>query len=225
LPVEADSPEGSGSEGDESLEAGAARGLEGEFTDELREMMRELAAAEKGKGLKGASTGHGDKPSLKLARGPRQGTEKSPSDKAASERSDGTSKLKDPSQKGRHEETRTGSDKQSAQEQAAGAAGGARAARESGGNGAGEVLSKKEARRQGEEGQPQTFSLRLSAVMSNAPTDFEPQQPRRVPASGEGAHAATDPPEVETQAPDDPLHKTEVAPEYEEIVRRVFNRR
>ena len=62
-------------------------------------------------------------------------------------------------------------------------------------------------------------------MLSNAPTEFEPQQRKPAPATASGGPAGRAPVTTETQAPDDPLHKSEVAPEYEEILRRVFDRR
>jgi hypothetical protein len=127
-------------------------------------------------------------------------------------------------QDGRRGEEQAAGQKGPGKEQTSGAAGGARAARDGGIQGEGEILGE-QGTAKAADAHPQTFSLRLSAVMSNAPTEFEPQRRKPVPATASGGRSGGDPDIAEAQAPDDPLHKTDVAPEYEGILRRVFDRR
>jgi hypothetical protein len=179
-------------------------------------MMRDLASAEKHRGAKRSADEEAQRSGLKLA---KRSSDAKPS---RSDRRDQSAAGSDRERTGqRSDEPKAGS--QGGAERQSGTAGGARAASDGGEHGASSVFAQK-VPRQGSSGETQTFSLRLSAVLSQAPTEFEPQQPRQAPASRSGGVAAA-PADGEPQAPDDPLLKTEVAPEYEEIVRRVFDRR
>lgn len=73
----------------------------------------------------------------------------------------------------------------------------------------------------------QDLPLKLNAFSSAAqsPSDTQPQQrdvPSSIPMAGSGAQTATA--ESVEQVPDAPVQKTDVAPEHEALVRRIFSR-
>ena len=208
-----------GSKGDRLPAPEAASDGERDLSNAEKEAMRDAASIKVRRDEKTSADEQGEKSNLKIA-----DASKADKSKPSSDDGQGTNGQGKPQQAGNRNEEGAAGKERSGKEQSSGAAGGARAARDGGGQGQTEMFGEKGAPKAAD-GHPQTFSLRLSAVLSNAPTEFEPQKRKPVPAAGSGSRAGEVPTTAEAQAPDDPLHKTEVAPEYEEILRRVFDRR
>ncbi len=104
--------------------------------------------------------------------------------------------------------------------------GGSLAAREGSGR-AGGLLGERPASTRAP-GQGRTFPLKLSASSAAAPTRFEPQRGRSSDEapSAEIADAVPATPSLgERDVPDAPLHRAEISPEHEAVVRRIFNRK
>jgi hypothetical protein len=207
-----------GAKGDR-LPAPEAVGGKGELPDDPNQALRDAASIKVRRDERASAGEQGQTSSVKLGAMAKENEQKPSSDDGQ-----GTNGRAEPRRPGHRNEERTAGKEGSGKEQSSAAAGGARAARDGVSQGEGEMFDEKGVAKAGDE-HPQTFSLRLSAVLSNAPTEFEPQQRKPAPATASGGPAGRAPVTTETQAPDDPLHKSEVAPEYEEILRRVFDRR
>jgi hypothetical protein len=75
--------------------------------------------------------------------------------------------------------------------------------------------------------QAQALPIKLGAFTTMAPSQVEPQRPAPPLSTLTGAsatHADSTAQLSDAQVPDAPLHKTDVAPEHEAIIRRIFTR-
>lgn len=92
------------------------------------------------------------------------------------------------------------------------------------GSTAGELLAK-EGKPRMAKGESGTMTVKLGAFSAMQPSQLEPQRQPPVEAVPHGgAPASAPPPLSEEQIPDAPLQKTDVAPEHEAVVRRIYTR-